>query len=270
MIAGRVYGVDLNRPDSLAIPVQFGGPQPNYFGAPAATSGPLIGDGFVGDTRQGGGCNVARLQLVPHCNGTHTESVGHILDDDCWVPDSLPQSLMPAVLVSLTATSAADTDEDVRPTPETEDALITRTVLSAAISHYADEEITALIVRTLPNAKTKKSIVYGALNRPPFFTVDAMNYIMKRGVQHLLVDIPSIDKMHDDGNLANHHIFWNVPDGMHSATPETLAHKTITEMIYVDNGIADGLYLLNLQVPAFHTDAAPCRPAIYALAELDG
>ncbi len=41
--------------------------------------------------------------------------------------------------------------------------------------------------------------------------------------------------------------------------------KTITEMIFVDDEIRDGLYLLNLQMPAFPTDAAPCRPVIYAL-----
>ena len=41
--------------------------------------------------------------------------------------------------------------------------------------------------------------------------------------------------------------------------------KTITEMIFVDDEIRDGLYLLKLQMPAFHTDAAPCRPVIYAL-----
>ena len=34
---------------------------------------------------------------------------------------------------------------------------------------------------------------------------------------------------------------------------------------FVDDVVSDGLYLLNLQLPAFHSDAAPCRPVVYAL-----
>ncbi|MCZ6716111.1 MAG: cyclase family protein, partial [Gammaproteobacteria bacterium] len=37
--------------------------------------------------------------------------------------------------------------------------------------------------------------------------------------------------------------------------------------IYVDNDIADGFYLLNLQVPPFVADAAPSRPRLYSLEE---
>jgi len=37
---------------------------------------------------------------------------------------------------------------------------------------------------------------------------------------------------------------------------------TITEMVFVDDSIADGLYLLNLQVASLRNDAAPSRPVI--------
>ena len=39
----------------------------------------------------------------------------------------------------------------------------------------------------------------------PYFSAAAMRYIVERCTQHLLVDMPSIDKMHDDGKLENHH-----------------------------------------------------------------
>ena len=35
-----------------------------------------------------------------------------------------------------------------------------------------------------------------------------MNYIVSLGVQHLLVDTPSVDRLLDDGNLSAHNIFW--------------------------------------------------------------
>ena len=39
-------------------------------------------------------------------------------------------------------------------------------------------------------------------------------------------------------------------------------------MIFVDNNISDGSYLLNLQIPAFVADAAPSRPIIFKLNDI--
>ena len=264
-IAGKTYQVDLRAPSSLAIPLRFNGPQPSFFGASRARANPLQSGAFIGDTRRDGSCNVAEIHMVPHCNGTHTESVGHIVHSEHAVSESLPQSLMATSVISVTPASAWDTDDAYRPAPEREDALITRDALDAALNSTAQDELTALVVRTLPNDATKKATDYGDRHRPPYFSADATRYIVERGVQHLLVDIPSIDKMNDEGRLTNHHIFWNVPEGTHEATPDTKVSRTVTEMIFVDDNIRDGLYLLNLQLPAFHLDAAPCRPVVYPL-----
>ena len=43
-----------------------------------ATAVAYSGPGFTLDTRLGGSCNCEVIEFVPHCNGTHTESVGHI------------------------------------------------------------------------------------------------------------------------------------------------------------------------------------------------
>jgi hypothetical protein len=45
-------------------------------------------------------------------------------------------------------------------------------------------------------------------------------------------------------------------------------NKTITEMIFAPSYLEDGAYLLNLQIPAFVSDAAPSRPIIYKINEL--
>ena len=78
---GRRLAADLADPLPIAVPLDFDGPQPGFHGAPAAASRPLRGGNFIGDTREGGSCNCDQVTLVPHCNGTHTECVGHLTDD---------------------------------------------------------------------------------------------------------------------------------------------------------------------------------------------
>jgi kynurenine formamidase len=109
----------------------------------------------------------------------------------------------------------------------------------------------ALVIRTLPNGKDKTTRNYSK-SEPPYIAADAMKHIVKLGVQHLLVDFPSVDKV-DDPKLTAHRIFWAKD-----------AHaKTITELIYVPDRVKDGAYLLNLQVAPFDADAAPSRPVLY-------
>ena len=94
-----------------------------------------------------------------------------------------------------------------------------------------------------------------------------MQFLVEVGICHLLVDLPSVDRMYDDGLLTNHHLFWNVPEGTHELTQDTWQNKTITEMVYVSDDVADGAYLLSLQLPSFATDAAPSRPFLIPFAE---
>lgn len=81
-------------------------------------------------------------------------------------------------------------------------------------------------------------------------------YFRRKNIAHLLIDLPSVDREKDDGKLAFHHGFWQVPDN-----PQF--HKTITEFIFIPDIVVDGLYLLNLQVAPFQNDAAPSRPVIF-------
>ena len=76
--------------------------------------------------------------------------------------------------------------------------------------------------------------------------------------QHLLLDLPSVDREEDAGQLLAHHAFWQYP-----AQPRREA--TITELIFVPNEIADGLYLLNIQITSLELDASPSKPVLYAL-----
>ena len=236
----------------LSIPLIFDGPQPNAFAVEHASAKTCEYGALVGDTRRGGSCNFERITLIPHCNGTHTECVGHITNERISVRTCLQDVLMRAVLVSVEAESVAG------------DLVITRSQLEKA---RVQPPATAggsdsLIVRTLPNDDSKLSRHYDENNIPPYFSADAMEYIVECGFKHLLVDLPSIDRLFDDGKLVNHRIFWNVDPGSFEVNAATRVSSTITELIYVPNEAADGEYLLNLQIAPFESDAAPSRPML--------
>ncbi|MGR9108050.1 MAG: cyclase family protein, partial [Gammaproteobacteria bacterium] len=89
--------------------------------------------------------------------------------------------------------------------------------------------------------------------------------IVRHEVRHLLVDLPSIDRLDDGGHLSNHRIFWELPEKGPALNGRNLSDKTITELIFAPDEIADGYYLLNLQIAPLVSDAAPSRPVIFAV-----
>ena len=234
----------------ISIPIRFNGPQPNAFGVDAATSKP------IGDTREGSSVNFEQYTFTPHCNGTHTECVGHITDERISVLDCLKDVMMSAVVLSVESESFGD---DL---VLTLNSLKNAGVQPPATAGGSDTGVTALIVRTLPNDDSKLTRRYGEGNVPPYFTPDAMEYIVACGFKHLLVDMPSIDRISDEGKLVNHRIFWNVEPGSREINAATRMTSTITELIYVPGEVVDGKYLLNLQIAPFVADAAPSRPVL--------
>ena len=242
----------LGDPIDISIPLRFNGPQPNAYGVEPAISKACEAGDIVGDTRRGGSVNFERVSFIPHCNGTHTECVGHITNERISVRDCLRDVLIPAVLVS------------VKPERAGEDWIIMRSEIQAKIKAltYVWATDMALIVRTLPNDDSKLSREYGDII-PPYFSTEAMQYIVECGFKHLLVDMPSIDRIYDDGKLINHRIFWNVEPESFDTNAASRIYSMITELIYVPNEVADGEYLLNLQIPPFEADAAPSRPVLF-------
>jgi kynurenine formamidase len=246
-------------PIDLSIPLIFNGPQPNAYGVDAASSTPCGAGDLVGDTRLGGSCNFEQYILIPHCNGTHTECVGHITDERISIRDCLQDIFVRASLITVTPQPAfAVVARSSLAYGET-DTVITRNDLETSLRAPWPS---ALIVRTSPNDDTKQTRQY--LDPiPPYFTVEAIDYIVELGIRHLLVDLPSIDRIFDQGRLANHRRFWNVEPGSFEINPETRINSTITELIYVPDEVQDGEYLLNLQIAPFAADASPSRPVIF-------
>jgi kynurenine formamidase len=244
---------NFNDPIDISIPLRFDGPQPNAYGVEPASSHACEYGDLIGDTRRRGSCNFERVTFIPHCNGTHTECVGHITNERIAIRDCLQDVLIPAVLVSLEGDAA-----------ESGDLVIGKDALSKRMyTPRADVGGSALIVRTLPNDDGKLSRRYDEKNIPAHFTAEAMHFVVACGFKHVLVDLPSIDRLFDEGRLLNHRIFWNVEPGSFEIDEETRINSTITELIYVPNEVEDGEYLLNLQIAPFAADAAPSRPILF-------
>ena len=260
-INNKEFEVDFSKRDDISIPLNFNGEQPNTYGVEKATSKPYRDGQFIGDTRKGGPCNFETYRLTPHCNGTHTECIGHITDERVSVLESLEDELFPATLISVIPKS---TTEKYNPELDLDDLVITKEELQKSLQHSNSDFLKAIIIRTLPNSESKKSRDY-MKESPSFFSIEAMEYLVSMGAQHLLVDTPSLDRLFDDGHLSAHNIFWETKAKEFNSKTQ---NKTITEMIYVPNTIEDGRYMLNLQIAAFVSDAAPSRPIIYKINEL--
>lgn len=243
--------VDFDNPIDISIPLRFNGPQPNAYGVERAVSAACEAGDIVGDTRRGGSVNFEQYTFIPHCNGTHTECVGHITHERISVRDCLRDVLIPAILIT------------VEPQQVNGDLVITKESLE--ISHLTERlhlcNNLALLVRTSPNDDSKLTMEYGE-SITPYFSIEAMDWMVEHGVAHLVVDMPSIDRIFDNGKLLNHRRFWSVEPESFETNPNTRIGSTITELAYIPNKVADGHYLLNLQIAPFDSDCAPSRPVL--------
>jgi len=260
-IGNKKYNVDFSKGIDISIPLNFKGEQPNTYGVEKATSKPYQDGQFIGDTRKGGPCNFETYSFTPHCNGTHTECIGHITDERIDILSSLNEEMIPSTLISITP---KPTTENYIPNLNAEDLVITKEDLELQLRDVNPEFLKGLIIRTFPNSESKKSRDY-MKETPSFFSIDAMKYIVSLGAEHLLVDTPSVDRLLDEGNLSAHNIFWETKGKEFN---QNTKNKTITEMIFASEEIKDGSYLLNLQIPAFVSDAAPSRPILYKINDL--
>lgn len=195
---------------------------------------------------------------------THTECVGHITEERIAISTILKQNFFKAQLVTVRTEPAGIPNETTLPAPKPGDRLITRNALQTAFNKAIHKNEEALIVRTLPNPETKLTENYTQFV-PPYFTAEAMQWIVDQGFMHLLVDVPSVDRLTDEGMLTTHRIFWQLPTGNAVANARR-AEATITEFIFVPQTVPDGPYMLQIQIPAFLTDAAPSRIYLYELA----
>lgn len=234
------YKIDLSNPLDISIPLQDGSENVNawYLGPPKI--GPHEEGNFIGKVSKGASTNFNDIWFNPHSHVTHTECLGHITEAFYSINQELKQFFFFAEVIT------------VAPEKKGEDFVISEKQLKYALGTKKRE---ALVIRTIPNLKNKCSMQYSNTN-PPYLLEEAARFLVAKGVSHLLIDLPSVDKEKDDGALLAHNAFWNM-----KGKPRSSA--TITEFIYVKNDIEDGSYFLDLHVAPFENDASPSRPVLY-------
>jgi arylformamidase len=265
--AARDFTVDLSSPVSLALELDFGvaeaglsRPQPRHFDAPAATSRPYAVPGFSGSVTTGASCNCDVITVIPHCNATHTECAGHLTREPLDAYRLVPAGLMEALLLTVAPVQATQgSGESTEPTPRTGDRLVTRGAIENAWAPYAANTLSrplALVIRT------RRDPAAGA-DPTPYLSREAATLLVERGIEHLVIDLPSIDREHDEGRLTAHRVFFGLPPGSRELAQATRRHATVTELADVPDDVNDGPYLLAIHVPAWRGDAVPSRPLLY-------
>jgi kynurenine formamidase len=254
------YTIDLSKPIDISLPLTPDEKNPVawYQNQPDIT--PVkISDSVVGKVSEGNfPVNFNNIIFNPHAHGTHTECFGHLTRDFYSVNKALKTFFFLAKVISV---NPAKIGEDLVITKEeiaTQIDLIDKT-----ISEKDKTTTKALVIRTLPNTEEKKHTKYSNTN-PPYVSEEAAQYLRKLEIDHLLVDLPSVDREYDEGKLLAHKAFWNIKDS-NNVNSDARFHATITEFVFVPNEIKDGLYLLNLQIASFENDASPSKPVLYNL-----
>ncbi|MBK9192391.1 MAG: cyclase family protein [Crocinitomicaceae bacterium] len=244
--------IETNQPLDISIPITT---EENsvraWYCGPVKIEPVRMGD-FIGDVNQGGSVNFKNIFLNPHGNGTHTECVGHISKEHFTINQCLKEFHFFSMVISVNPQKVkSELDEKT-------DLVITKDeIVHKLNTGFVKGKHRALIIRTLPNQSERTHKNYTETN-PPYLSEEAIRHIVEAGIDHLIMDVPSVDREVDHGKLTAHHIFWNYP-----AKPQL--HKTITELAFIDNTIADGEYFLNIQIASYESDASPSKLVLYKI-----
>lgn len=241
-VNNRNHTIDLSKPLDISIPLKGAETDVNAWYMEHSKIVPHTEGEFVGAVSKGAVVNFNDIWFNPHSHCTHTECVGHITEEVHSVNKDLKRYFFLAEVIT------------IAPEKINGDFVISRKQLQYA---FGNKKRDAVIIRTLPNLRDKTSKQYSNTN-PPYLLEEAAQFLVNKGIEHLLVDLPSVDKEKDAGELLAHRAFWNVNGKMRKSA-------TITEFVYVSNKIVDGTYFLNLQLAPIENDASPSRPVLYEI-----
>ena len=252
---GRFHRIEHHQPIRLSSRINLNDNSINLYGVAPASGEPLHYGSSVASVSKGGPCNATRINLVPHCHGTHTECIGHILAGECHVADLQFEPFMAATLIRVRLQLIENVKDGYNSSAQKKDLVITRAAIDDALALMKSDYLQALVISTnapdwLPEGESA-----------PYFTHQAMERIAALGVRHLLVDIPSIDRPHDGGRMDNHRVFWGV--GYGSTVEPARADCSVTEMIQVPQDLPSGHYFLSIHLPDISGEALPSMPVLF-------
>lgn len=239
--------IDVEQPIDISIPLQSNSENLRAWYVDFPTIEPVRANGFVGAVEEGGSVNFRNIFFNPHGHGTHTECLGHITEEIHSINKSLKKYFCKAQVISIHPEKIENVDGSI------DQVLLPKHFENLEIN----QDVEAIILRTLPNSEEKKHRNYSGSN-PAYIDVHCIDFFDRHQIKHLLIDTPSVDREVDAGVLAFHHAFWKVPEN-----PDF--ERTITELIFVNDKIQDDIYVLELQTAPFENDATPSRPVLYSI-----
>lgn len=245
----KSYQIDFSNPIDISIPLVNSDANPIAWYLEKPDISPVIMGDWIGKVSEGSSTNFNNINFNPHGHGTHTECLGHITNDFYCINDTLRDFFFLAQLVTILPEEQ-----------ENGDYVITEEQIRAV---WIENNQKAFIIRSLPNNIEKRHCKYSNTN-PPYLSHQAANFLREKGIEHLLIDLPSVDKEKDGGKLLAHKAFWNVKD-VQNLNVDAMLSSTITEFIYVPNEVSDGFYFLNIQIASFVNDASPSKPILYQI-----
>lgn len=238
----RKIQIDVSKPIDISIAIDASKLNVNAWYLDDPKIEPEVINDYEVSVKNGAVVNFNSINFNPHSHITHTECVGHITKKVHSVNQNLKHYFHLAEVIT------------VAPLEINGDFIIATKQLKMALRNKKRD---AVIIRTLPNLEDKKSARYSNSN-PTYLLEETAIFLREKGIKHLLVDLPSVDKEKDEGRLLAHNAFWNTEGVLRM-------DATITEFIYVPNTVKDGEYLLNLMIAPFENDATPSKPILYEI-----
>ncbi len=242
----------------MTIPVQSGQDGPAAWGIPTSAVTPFTAGEFVASVAAGGSVNCGVWSMTVHSAGTHTETALHVVEHGAPTIDRMDfEPLIDTVVINVSPAPLSTVDESYPGQSSDDDLVVSAAALSRALGDLRPPARGALMVLT-GTIRSERDAHFGE-RVPPYFTTEAMRWIARVvRPRHLLVDLPSVDRLWDGGLVANHKEFWGVSgDGV--AHPE----RTITEFVRAVPGVVTGCGKLQLSVSSWRSDAAPSRVILH-------
>jgi arylformamidase len=268
----------MTSPISLCHPVLSAEDDIRAFHLSPATSTPVRAGGFVGKVAEGGSCNCETVTFCPHSSGTHTENIGHLLEDPLvHVGLVQPPLIAPCVLVTVSPRLCEADALEGYVAAKRGDLVVTGEQVQEAVAALLGPNLDdfraslgetgcAVVLRTDPSAQGSKH--FSGTN-PPYPLPSALGYLSKSlDCRHFLTSLPSIDREDDGGRMASHIQFFGASkDTWASLDPQEksrIVRRSVTELAKIPSlqSLNDGIYKISLQIAPFHLDAAPSNPIL--------
>ena len=137
-----------------------------------------------------------------------------------------------ALLVTVEPVAADGAAEDSDPLPAPGDRLVT----AAALATRCGTQRRARGPRRsscAPGGTGRTAARYEGPAPAPYLSRQAAAWLVERGIETLVLDLPSADRADDGGKLTAHRVFFGLPPGSRDARAARRPRASITELAWI-------------------------------------